>query len=341
MATNKNARLRYEALDKCFSNFSRKFYIEDLQKAVCDYLFAQLSEEKTISRRQIYSDIQEMKTSPNMSAPIEAYWDGQRRYYRYSRQGFSIVDLTDEELTELETTVRMLSSFRGMPQFDWMSDIIEKLKRKYKVKGTDKTILSFDSNIDLQGIDRFKEVFGYIVNEQPIRVSYAPFNKLPYEVVIHPYYLKQYNNRWYLLGYSPEYSGISVLPLDRILEAFPEKINFIPDSIIEDPDDYFYDVVGMTIPKNGNVETVKLRFSEHRFPYIKAKPIHPSQQSNDIDRTVTLKLIPNRELTATILGFGKDAEVLEPTSLRQEICSIFEECSKNYRLLKNDCTSPL
>ena len=60
------------ALDKCFSNFSRKFFIEDLQKAVCDYLYAQLSEKKTVSKRQIYSDIQEMKTSPNMSAPIEA-----------------------------------------------------------------------------------------------------------------------------------------------------------------------------------------------------------------------------------------------------------------------------
>ena len=72
LATNKHARLRYEALDKCFSNFSRKFFIEDLQKAVCDYLYAQLSEKKTVSKRQIYSDIQEMKTSPNMSAPIEA-----------------------------------------------------------------------------------------------------------------------------------------------------------------------------------------------------------------------------------------------------------------------------
>lgn len=144
---------------------------------MCDYLYAQLSEEKTVSKRQIYSDIQEMKTSPNMSAPIEAYWDGQRRYYRYSRQGFSIVDLTDEELTELETTVRMLASFRGMPQFDWMYEIIEKLKRKYKVKGFDKTILSFDSNVDLQGIERFRELFGYIVNEQPIKVLYAPFNK--------------------------------------------------------------------------------------------------------------------------------------------------------------------
>ncbi|MBD5356898.1 MAG: hypothetical protein HDR88_07840 [Bacteroides sp.] len=76
MATNKNARLRYEALDKCFSNYSRKFFIKDLQKAVCDYLKEQLSEDKTVSTRQIYSDIEEMKTSPNMQAPIMGYWEG-------------------------------------------------------------------------------------------------------------------------------------------------------------------------------------------------------------------------------------------------------------------------
>jgi len=341
LATNKHARLRYEALDKCFSNFSRKFFIEDLQKAVCDYLYAQLSEKETVSKRQIYSDIQEMKTSPNMSAPIEACWDGQRRYYRYSRQGFSIVDLTDEELTELETTVRMLASFRGMPQFDWMYEIIEKLKRKYKAKGSDRTILSFDSNVDLQGIERFRELFGYIVNEQPIRVLYAPFNKPPYAVLIHPYYLKQYNNRWYILGYSTEFKSISVFPLDRIQEVTPVKAEFIPDTIIENPDDYFYDVIGVTIPKGGKIEKVVLRFSEPRYPYIKAKPIHPTQQNNDVERTITLKLIPNKELTATILGFGKDVEILEPLALRDEITSILGECCKIYGLLKNDCTSPL
>ncbi|MDH6343574.1 putative DNA-binding transcriptional regulator YafY [Parabacteroides sp. PFB2-12] len=341
MATNKNARLRYEALDKCFSNFSRKFYIEDLQKAVCDYLKTQLSEYKTISRRQIYSDIEEMRTSPNMQAPIEAYWDGQRKYYRYDREGFSIVDLTDEELTELETTVNMLASFRGMPQFEWMLDIINKLKKKYKVKGIDKTIFSFDSNIDLQGIERFKQLFGYIVNEQPIKITYTPFHTPSFEAVIHPYFLKQYNNRWYLLGFYSEYEDISILPLDRIVGVEPVKRTFIPDSIIENPDDYFYDVIGVTIPKGRKPERVVLKFSEHRYPYIIAKPIHPTQQKDDKERIVTLTLIPNRELIATILGFGDDVEVVEPQSLRGEIAAVLAGCCKNYGLLKNDCTSTL
>lgn len=340
MATNKHARLRYEALDKCLSNFSRKFYIEDLQEAVCHYLSNELSEYISVSRRQIYKDMKEMQTAPSMHAPIVAYWDGQRKYYRYGIEGFSIVDLTDEELLELESTVNMLASFRGMPQFDWIHDIINKLKKKYKVRSENKSILSFDSNVDLVGIDRFRELFGYILNEQPIKVQYSPFHSSSFEAIIHPYYLKQYNNRWYLLGLFPEKMNISVYPLDRIKSVGPVKIPFIPDSIIQNPDDYFYDVIGVTIPKNKSSVSVVLRFTEHRYPYVKAKPIHPSQICNDNDRTIRLKLVPNKELTATILGFGKDVEVLEPLSLREELERIFEECCENYGLLKDGCKSP-
>ncbi|MCS2292820.1 helix-turn-helix transcriptional regulator [Bacteroides thetaiotaomicron] len=341
MATNKNARLRYEALDKCFSNFSRKFYIEDLQKACYNYLTEQLSIETTVSKRQVYSDIEEMKTSPNMAAPIEAYQDGQRKYYRYSSPGFSIVDLTDGELIELESTINMLTSFRGMPQFDWMHDIIAKLKKKYKVKGTTKNVISFDSNIDLKGIDHFKELFGYIINEQPIRVTYAPFIKPSFDATIHPYYLKQYNNRWFLLGYNNEYKDISVFALDRIVNLDTVNIPFIEDTIIEDPEDYFYYILGASLPKEATPQKVVLQFSQHRYPYAVAKPIHPTQRTNDADRTITLEIIPNRELEAVILSFGKDIEVIEPQQLRESIASVITESYKKYEVLKNGCKSPL
>lgn len=342
MATNKNARLRYEALDKCFSNFSRKYYIEDLQAAVCRYLKSQLGEEVSVSTRQIYQDIDDMKKDTSMNAPIEGIKDGSRRkYYRYAVPGFSIVDLTDDELTELETTVRMLASFHGLPQFDWMADIIEKLKKKYKVQGSDKTVISFDTNLDLDGLELFREIFGYIVKEQPLNVSYQPYDQPEDPCVFHPYFLKQYNNRWYVLGFNEKYKDISVFAIDRIksIEPAPKEVEFIRDRIIGNPIDYFYDVTGLTIPKNADIEKVVLRFSPKRFKYVKSKPIHNSQLINIEERTVTLKLIPNRELTQTILSFGSDVEVLEPQHLRDEIASIFKEAYEKNSVLKFDCKS--
>lgn len=340
MATNKNARLRYEALDKCLSNFSRRYYIEDLQKACCDFLSKELSMTTTVSKRQIYVDLKEMELSPSMQAPIVAYQDGQRKYYRYSKEGFSIVDLTDNELLGLDATVNMLSSFRGMPQFDWMTDIIRKLKKKYKVSENQRNILSFDSNVDLRGIDRFKELFNFIINEQPIKITYEPFGKPAFDAEIHPYYLKQYNNRWFILGYNPEYKDISVFALDRIKKVDSLNIDFIQDTIIEDPFDYFFDVIGTTIPNHGEVERVVLKFSPKRYQYVLAKPIHHTQKTDDNTLTATIEVIPNKELEAIILGFGKDVEVLEPEHLRNEIIEIMKESCKKYGLLKNDCKSP-
>lgn len=339
MATNKNARLRYEALDKCLSNFSRRYYIEDLQKACCDFLTKELSIDTSVSRRQIYADLKEMELSPSMQAPIVAIQDGQRKYYRYSQEGFSIVDLTDDELLGLETTVNMLASFRGMPQFDWMIDIIRKLKKKYKVSENQRNILSFDSNVDLRGIDRFKELFNFIINEQPIKVTYEPFGKPAFDAEIHPYYLKQYNNRWFILGYNPEYKDISVFALDRIKKVESLNVDFIQDTLIEDPFDYFFDVIGTTIPNHGEVEKVVLKFSPKRYQYVSAKPIHHTQKSVNDTLTVTIDVIPNKELEAIILGFGKDVEVLEPEHLRNEIIEIMKESCNNYGLLKNDCKS--
>lgn len=339
MATNKNARLRYEALDKCLSNFSRRYYIEDLQKACCDFLTKELSIDTSVSRRQIYADLKEMELSPSMQAPIVAIQDGQRKYYRYSQEGFSIVDLTDDELLGLETTVNMLASFRGMPQFDWMTDIIRKLKKKYKVSENQRNILSFDSNVDLRGIDRFKELFNFIINERPIKITYEPFGKPAFDAEIHPYYLKQYNNRWFILGYNPEYKDISVFALDRIKKVESLNVDFIQDTLIEDPFDYFFDVIGTTIPNHGEVEKVVLKFSPKRYQYVLAKPIHHTQKSDDNTLTVAIDVIPNKELEAIILGFGKDVEVLEPEHLRNEIVEIMKESCNNYGLLKNDCKS--
>ena len=38
MATNKNAQLRYQILDRCFSNFHKRYEIDDLLDEVNEHL---------------------------------------------------------------------------------------------------------------------------------------------------------------------------------------------------------------------------------------------------------------------------------------------------------------
>ena len=99
-------------------------------------------------------------------------------------------------------------------------------------------------------------------------------------------------------------------------------------------------MVGVSIP-NDDVEknTIILRFTEARFPYVTSKPIHKSQTILSEDEcTISLEVKPTRELEQQILSFGSDVEVLSPESFRAQIGSKIEENYKKYFPVQNECT---
>ena len=88
MATNKHATIRYHSLDKCFSNFGRKFFIEDLIDACNIELYEFEGIEDGVKRRQIFDDINFMESEQGWSIPLERLKVGKRVYYRYSDRSF-------------------------------------------------------------------------------------------------------------------------------------------------------------------------------------------------------------------------------------------------------------
>ena len=93
MPTNKNAQLRYQVLDRCFSDFSRRYDLEALLDEVNDKLFYLFGNESTIKKRQLREDIKYMRERIGFNAPIKAYqYDGKKCYYRYEDINFSIAE---------------------------------------------------------------------------------------------------------------------------------------------------------------------------------------------------------------------------------------------------------
>ena len=90
-------------------------------------------------------------------------------------------------------------------------------------------------------------------------------------------------------------------------------------------------IIGVTIERNAMVEEVKLKFSEHRFPYVLTKHLHKSQKTIDeMEHIIQINVIPNKELVALILQYGNDVEVLSPQSLRDQIRIKIQEMIKKY-----------
>lgn len=60
MPTNKNAQIRYQALDKCLGNWARRYYIEDLIEACNEALYiynGNSGKEQGVKKRQVQEDL--------------------------------------------------------------------------------------------------------------------------------------------------------------------------------------------------------------------------------------------------------------------------------------------
>lgn len=340
MPTNKNAQLRYQILDRCFSDLKHKYTIKDLIDKVNDVLYDLTGTD--ISVRQIRADIKYMRDRVTFDAPIKAYpmAVGKEHYYRYEDPNFTIYnnEMSIEEVNNLRSTIQMLGRYRGTPATAWLEEVISNLEYRFGIKANAENLISFEQNDKLQGLEHLSGIIDATVNHQPLKLQYRTFKGHEFETICHPYYVKQYNNRWFLLGRNEKYGTIGNYALDRIVSFRNVDIPFCKNTQINF-DTYFNDVIGVTVPK-ADIETIVLRFSENRFPYVVSKPLHHSQVVNKEQKTVTITVKPNNELNQLIFSFIPDVEVLAPCSLREAIKDKIEENLKKYLSVQNDCTEP-
>ncbi len=335
MPVNKNAYLRYQILDQCFSNKYRKFSFDDLVNFVSEKL------GYNISPRQIREDIANLRIGPYY-APIKATkFDGKKCFYHYTDATFSIFknELTTEEITNLRSTIKMLNRYRGFPANAWLEEVISNLEYRFGVKANSENLISFEQNDMLKGLDNLSGLIEATINHQTIELSYHSYGKDKRPILVYPYYIKQYNGRWFLFGMNDAKQRIESYALDRIEEYHLSDKTFIKNERI-DFSTFFNDVIGVSVPYDENVvtEEIVLRFSEKRFPYVVSKPIHPTQKIEEGTCTISIKVKPNRELYQQIFSFIPDVEVVAPEWFRNEIRDKIQENLKKYISMQNDCT---
>ena len=343
MPTNKNAAIRYQALDKCFRDRRHRYFIEDLMDK-CEEALYYYNGVGGVSRRQIFEDIKFMESATGWSIPLERKYDGKRVYYRYEDSNFSINErpITDDEAQQLRTVIITLSRFRGLPCNEWIDEVISNLEWRFNLKGRKEVVIGFEQNLYLKGLNWLTTVIEAASNHQVLQITYRNYKNCEQEKVqiVHPWYVRQYNNRWFLLAFDDEHGYISNFALDRILDiSVIEDIAFKPNEGI-DFEHYYDDVIGVTIPKD-DVQKLKivLQFSKNQFPYIASKPLHHSQTIIDEEKCIlSIEVRPTYELSQLILSFGNDVEVLEPTSYRNEIIQIITASLKKYNVLQIGCT---
>ena len=341
MAQNKNALIRYRTIDKCLQNKYRQWTLEDLIEACSEALYEYEGKETSVSKRTVQLDIQMMRSDKlGYNAPIEVY---DKKYYHYTEEDFSITDipLTETDINVLTETVSMLKQFKDFSLFSDVSDILQRLEDKiYAEKSHTQSVIHLDKNEKLKGLQFLDEIYQAIIKKVVLVITYKSFKSKEEQTFnFHPFILKEFNNRWFVIGKRKGSMPITNLALDRIIKIdYDFSMPFLTEKF--DAEEYYKNVIGVTVNEGLQPRVVQLWIDAYNAPYVITKPLHNSQrllhQNEDGSIIINLFLIENYELERIILGFGDSLEVLKPERLRNRIKSILNNASSRYDKSQDD-----
>lgn len=329
------AFIRYQTIDRCLRNRTKRYFIEDLVSACRKEIEEFNGEGDGVQKRQVYNDLSFMQSLAGYNAPIEKKKHGRKVQYYYADKDFSINNqpLNEDEALELKETLVTLNRFKGMPQFEWIESMTTRLQATFKFGEQAKQIIEFDQNEYLVGKEFINPLYHAIINKTVLTISYKSFKtEHIQDIEFHPYYLKQYNNRWFVFGKNLSFENITNLALDRIIALETINKDYIGCSI--DFNEYFEDIIGVSYNSVNEATKITIKVDAQLWPYIKTKPIHGSQKVKEVtdDFTIfSLFLVPNYELESKLLQYGENLEVLSPNSLRKKIASRIEKMYNKYK----------
>jgi predicted DNA-binding transcriptional regulator YafY len=337
MATNKNALIRYRTIDKCLQNRSRKWSLDDLITSCSDALYEYEGKDTHVSKRTVQLDIQMMRSNKlGYNAPIIVY---QRKYYTYDDENYSItqIPITGIDMDILKESVEMLSQFKDFSLFSELNGVIQKLEDKiHRESNSLAPIIHMEKNDQLKGLHHLDTIYQAILKKIALKIHYQSFKSRKQNIItLQGYILKEYNNRWFVVGRVPGEERIMTLALDRI-----EKIEFdltISYSIEDfDADNYYKDTFGVTVLNEKSLIDIILKIDRANAPYVLTKPFHHSQKL--IERLengailISLSVHHNYEIERLILGFGNGIEVIKPRRLRSRMKTIVKKMATNYTI---------
>lgn len=263
------------------------------------------------------------------------------RYYGYKynpEKPYSLLTgLDDTPLGTLNELLAVIRQLQHTKELQGLEKVLLSLEQQVSiVKGNPNPLITFEE-AELTGKEYLDKLYQLIHQGVFVRFLYKGFEMSHAEwVIAMPLQLREYNNRWFLIGWAADKTGkiiIQNFPIDRFQSPPAHTIASFEYPKQVDLKAHFKNVVGIT--KKGRKATVKLKFHDAiRLQYVLTKKIHPSQstfQDPDDQKTIlVMNVICNNELTSKILEFGGDVEILEPDFLREKIKKHLQAALKHY-----------
>ena len=293
-----------------------------------------------IGERTIDQDIHDMREDTRLGfhAPIKHSREKQGYYYEDPDYSIDNIPLNEEELEALSFASTMLEQYKHIDLFTTFTGAVQKIVDAVNIRRMLKAepsypFVQFESVPEMKGSQYLMEIIEAIRDKKVLDIRHKRFDsEKAYLHIVHPYLLKEYRNRWYLIGLNDDIEQIRTYGLDRIQEiTVNREIEFFDAGF--DPAVYFKSAIGIIAPETEPQEVV-LKFAKDQGQYVIAQPIHESQEIVEESEThviISLSIIPTFELVSLILGWGAEVEVMEPASLRKRVKDILTQTVKMYQ----------
>ena len=285
-----------------------------------------LASELSCHSRTVYRDLEALQVA---GFPVYTERQNQKNYWSLMDSAKHLIPIPFNitELMALYFSRDMLKMLKNTLFYDSLESLFQKIKATLPPEYM--TYLGqVESNLKVglkpyKDYSQFREIIDQIneaiLNRQHIRLTYFVMSrKKTSQRVVAPYKLWFFDGTFYLLGYCHLRKGIRLFAVDRIRKMV------LADTTFETPQDFDID----NLLRNsfgaffGEPVQVAIHFSPKVAGYIEEKVWHESQvvaKKKDGSLIFKVEIAGTEEIKFWILGWGKEAVVLEPDSLRKEI----------------------
>jgi predicted DNA-binding transcriptional regulator YafY len=295
---------------------------------------------RPISKRTIEGDIFVMRKDPLLDFKAPIVYNHSYRAYIYSDPDYSIdkFPVNADEVQTLRFAATILKQFKHIDYLSQFEGTVQKIVNAIdngglSGDGPDMSFVQFEKSPLIRGTEYLQELIDYISDKKVIRIKYRKFDSdKAADYVLHPYLLKEYRNRWYVVGYHEEGRIFKIFGLERIEEITPLVMKTYLTKVV-DFDRFFCNSIGIT-RYDEKPEDIQIAFSPRQSRYLATQPLHPSQALVKEENgwfIFKFHLVPTPEFIATLLGWAEEIEVLKPAKFRREFSAKIEKMMLLYR----------
>ncbi len=313
------------------SKYDRLLYILNLLRSRRNLNARLLAAECGVTERSIYRDILALS-----EAHIPIYYDNGYKLasdsflppLNFDLEEYSCLKLTLDStpLTKIAKYNRLLKEIKA--KID--SRLSDTVKQQQKFSQQTTTV-EIDASVQQERGEKFYSAIEQAISDEKcLEIKYDSLTSGQTKRVIEPYFLIFLGRSFYFVAFCRLRKDFRTFRVDRVLSIEKTGLVFKRQKGVE-PETYFEDSWRIF---HGEPVSIVVKFTGRAAKVVKMSRHHPKESIEEINDSEIIYRVVTRgheEVQRWILGFGDEAEVLEPKPLRKEIARVSAVLSKRYQ----------